>query len=120
MGKTEPSLEHKGSLRANEAHDQPPTMSRNINRYHLAVFDVPGRIFPTFFDGPGFCVVSVVCEVSIDVPGPTAGPKAVGGKMKEMLLPLVTLGFGPLVSAIYESVTLKGAEINTYLEDDQR
>ena len=40
--------------------------------------------------------------------------------MKEMLLPLVTLGFGPLVSAIYESVTLKGAEINTYLEDDQR
>ena len=120
MGKTEPSLEHKDSLRANEAHDQ-PTISRNMYRYHLAVFDVPGRIFPTFFDGPGFFVVSVVCEVSIDVPGPTAGPKAVGGKMKDVsLLPLVTLGFGPLVSAIYESVTLKGAEINTYLEDDQR
>ena len=78
------------------------------NIYHLAVFDVPGCIFPAFFNGPGFFVVSGVCKISIDIPGPTTGPKDVGGKTKDMsLLPLVTLGFSTLVSAIYKSVPRK-------------
>ena len=59
-------------------------ISQNI--YHLAVFDVLGRIFPAFFNGPGFFVVSGVCKISIDVPGPTTAPKDVGGKMKDMSL----------------------------------
>jgi hypothetical protein len=83
-------------------HDQ-PTMSWNI--HYLAVFDDPGRIFPAFFDGPGFVVVSSVCEIPIDVSGPTTGPEVIGGKMKDVSL--IALGSGTLVSAIYESVLSK-------------
>ena len=79
-------------------HDQ-PTMSQNI--HYLAVFDDPGCIFPAFFDGPGFVVVSGVCEISIDASGLTMGPEIIGGKMKDVSL--MALGSGTSVSAIYES-----------------
>lgn len=72
-------------------------MSRN--RHHLAVFDDPGRIFPAFFEGPGFVVVSSVCEIPTNVSGPATGPEFIGGKMKV----LIALGSGASVSAIYKS-----------------
>jgi hypothetical protein len=74
-------------------------MSRNI--HYLAVFDDPGRIFPAFFDGPGFVIVSGVCEISIDASGLITGPEVIGGKMKDALL--IALSSGTSVSAIYES-----------------
>ena len=74
-------------------------MSQNI--HHLAVLDDLGRIFPAFFDGPGFVVVSSVCEIPIDVSGPTIGSEVIGGKIKDMSL--IALGLGTSVSAIYES-----------------
>lgn len=47
------------------------------------MFDVPGRIFPDPFDGPGFLdVVPDVEEISIDVPEPTAELKSNAGKIK--------------------------------------
>ena len=53
-------------------------MSQNI--HHLAVLDDPGHIFPAFFDGPGFVIVSSVCEIPIDISGLTTGSEVIGGK----------------------------------------
>ena len=62
------------------------------------VFDNPGRIFPDFFDGPGFFDISGVEEVSIDVSGLLEEWKSNGGKTKGG-----AWGLGALISAIFGS-----------------
>ena len=74
-------------------------MSQNI--HHLAVLDDPGHIFPAFFDGPSFVIVSSVCEIPINISGLTTGSEVIGGKMKDVSL--IALDSGTSVSAIYKS-----------------
>ena len=79
------------------------------------MFDNPGRIFPAFFDGPGFFDISGVEEVSIDVSGLLEEWKSNDGKTKGGALGLGALisnggktkggawGLGALISAIFRS-----------------